>query len=142
MSFLRQPSSHHFLVPTRSFLRTQRAAFTSTSHCLAISDYGSGDGDPRGENPQSQGINASADIEHPGPPPPAEGIGSGAGPTKGGDKHSHASALPSTGSVEPEGISGASRSTQDLHPAILDEKPLEKGEWSKGVQEHNQEVRS
>lgn len=49
----------------------------------ASGDYGSGTGDPRGENPQSQGPNPSADKEHPGPPPPSAGQNSGSTPTKG-----------------------------------------------------------
>jgi hypothetical protein len=84
MSFLRATSLRQFQAIAAPALRTQRAAFSLTPRSFATSDYGSGKGDPRGENPQDQGANPSADLEHPGPPPPKEGQGSGAGPTKGG----------------------------------------------------------
>ena len=64
------------LRPSTPMLQRQQAR-------LASGDYGSGSGDPKGENPQEQGPNPSANKEHPGPPPPAVGQGSGSTPTKG-----------------------------------------------------------
>lgn len=89
MPFLRATSLRQFQAIGSPALRTQRAAFSLTSRAQATSDYGSGKGDPRGENPQEQGANPSADLEHPGPPPPKQGEGSGAGPTKGGKQSSN-----------------------------------------------------
>lgn len=45
----------------------------------AHQDYGSGAGNPAGEEPQKQGPNPSAHIEHPGPPPPDLGKESASG---------------------------------------------------------------
>lgn len=64
------------------FLQTIRpnratAAFSTSIPRLATQDYGSGDGNPAGENPQAQGKNPSEHLEHPGPPPPDVGKGSG-----------------------------------------------------------------
>lgn len=64
----------------RAFVRSP--AMSVSGRRFASSDYGSGKGDPKGENPQEQGANPSADKEHPGPPPPKAGQGSG-GATKG-----------------------------------------------------------
>lgn len=66
----------------------QRTAFAQTR--LASQDYGSGEGDPKGEKPQQQGPNPSEKLEHPGPPPPKTGDrtgeGSGSGGKDGGQK--------------------------------------------------------
>lgn len=40
---------------------------------LATQDYGSGAGNPAGEDPEAQGGQPSSDIEHPGPAPPDVG---------------------------------------------------------------------
>ena len=67
MSFFRATSLRQFQAIGTPALRTQqRAAFSLTTRTLGTSDYGSGNGDPRGENPQDQGANPSADLEHPG----------------------------------------------------------------------------
>jgi len=56
-----------------------------TARRLASSDYGSGAGNPAGENPKDQGPSNSSQIEHPGPPAPDVGQGqSGSTPTKEG----------------------------------------------------------
>ncbi|THV87253.1 hypothetical protein D6D23_02418 [Aureobasidium pullulans] len=62
--------------------KQQKKSFSTMARRMATSDYGSGKGDPKGEDPQAQGANPSADKEHPGPPPPKVGQGSG-GATKG-----------------------------------------------------------
>ena len=140
MSLLRQSPFCHFPAFTQPLRQTRRATFTTTSRYLAFSDYGSGDGDPRGEDPQAQGVSASADIEHPGPPPPAAGKGSGAGPTKGGEKQSHAGISPNTEIGKSQGSLEGSGSTRETHPAILKETSPKEGEESKEVRDHNQEV--
>ena len=50
--------------------RIQSTTFGFAQTRFASGDYGSGEGDPRGERPQEQGPNPSEDKEHPGPPPP------------------------------------------------------------------------
>jgi hypothetical protein len=58
---------------------------TYTARRLASSDYGSGAGNPAGENPKDQGPSNSSQIEHPGPAAPDVGQGqSGSTPTKEG----------------------------------------------------------
>lgn len=140
MSLFRQSPFCRFPAFTQPLRQTRRATFTTNSRYLAFSDYGSGAGDPRGEDPQSQGVSASADTEHPGPPPPAAGKGSGDGPTKGVDKQSHAGISPNTESGKSHGSQGGSGSTRDTHPAILNENPPKEGEESKEVRDQNQEV--
>ena len=137
MSFLRTTAR---VVPRTAFRSTisTRATFTTTPRTLAGSDYGSGSGDPKGENPQSQGANPSADKEHPGPPPPAAGKGSGAGPTKGGDKDSHQGASPNEGKKGTSG--GEASSGTDAQPKIFNESPPKESEQSQEVKEHNREV--
>lgn len=81
MSTLRQSLGSTLVRP---FLRTApRSTLPLSAQRLASSDYGSGTGDPVGDNPLQQGVNPSADLEHPGPPPPKVGQGSGSTPTKG-----------------------------------------------------------
>lgn len=76
------------LAPRASRLAICRPS-TSTpalSRSYASGDYGSGTGDPKGENPKEQGTSpATTELEHPGPPAPDVGQGSsGSTPTKEG----------------------------------------------------------
>lgn len=129
MPFLRSLPVRQFQALARPAIRTQRAAFTTTRPSLASQDYGSGAGDPKGEDPQSQGPNPSADKEHPGPPPPGAGKGTGSGPTKGGDKSSNQGDK-----------SGSSKGTQAAQPKILNENPPKEGEENADVAKHNREM--
>lgn len=52
-----------------SALRTRIQSTTFAQRRFA-GDYGSGEGDPKGEKPQEQGPNPSEKLEHPGPEPP------------------------------------------------------------------------
>jgi len=68
---------------------TVSRSVTSTpalSRSYASGDYGSGEGDPKGEKPKEQGTSpATTELEHPGPPAPDVGQGSsGSTPTKEG----------------------------------------------------------
>ncbi len=83
-------SPYHLARTTTNVLRTSRLPPPSSRQFLftanrtyASQAYGSGEGDPKGSNPQSQGANpATSNAEHPGPPPPDVGKGTGGGPTK------------------------------------------------------------
>ena len=100
----------------------------------ASQDYGSGQGDPKGENPQDQGSNPSADLEHPGPPPPAEGQGTGGGPTKAhGGGHNTQQNASSNGGGEGNASSGSG-----AQPKIHDAKVP--SEESDDVRQHNEEM--
>ena len=109
--------------------------FTSIQHKrYAGQDYGSGQGDPKGENPQEQGSNPSAELEHPGPSPPAEGQSTGGGPTKahGDGQNIHQNASSGGGS------SGSSRGSNEAKPKIHDAKvPAEESEE---VRLHNEDM--
>jgi hypothetical protein len=61
-------------------------------------------------------------------------------PTKGEDNHSHAGTSPNTKSGNSQGSQESSRSTRDTDSAISNESPLNEGEESKEVRDHNQEV--
>jgi len=87
------PTVRTLVRATRSPLafRTPIAAYSPTSPItytarrLASSDYGSGAGNPAGENPKDQGPSNSSQIEHPGPAAPDVGQGkSGSTPSKEG----------------------------------------------------------
>lgn len=120
------------------------ARLSSRSSSLALhphryyahQSYGGGQGDPKGENPQSQGSNPSAEKEHPGPPPPDVGKGTGGGPTKAHEGgHNTQQNASSSGSSEK---SGASQSDGGPQPKILSEdQPTEE---SDDVKAHNQDM--
>ena len=131
MSFIRATSLRQLQAIGTPALRTQRAAFSAIPRVQATSDYGSGKGDPKGENPQEQGANPSADLEHPGPPPPKQGEGSGSGPTKGGKDSSNSG-----------NASKQSKGTQKAggpQPKISNPNPPSEGE-SAEVREHNKQM--
>ncbi|KAI9751944.1 MAG: hypothetical protein M4579_005827 [Chaenotheca gracillima] len=110
----------------------------------AHSGYGDGEGDPKGEKPQSQGSNPSADLEHPGPPPPSEGHGSGAGPTKGSsDGHSSSSGKQEKGTTSSSSGGDGGSPSNKAQPKIHDERsgPKAGPEADRDdVQKHNQEL--
>ncbi|KAL1589132.1 hypothetical protein WHR41_02065 [Cladosporium halotolerans] len=127
MPFLRVNSLRQFQAIGAPALRTQRAAFSILPRAQATSDYGSGKGDPKGENPNQQGPNPSADKEHPGPPPPKEGQGSGSTPTKGGSQSSNSGQQ--------------SKGTQnDAKPKILSTNPPTEENAPQDVREHNEQM--
>ena len=113
---------------------------SNTIRTYASQDYGSGKGDPKGENPLEQGPNPSADVEHPGPPPPSAGQGSGSGPTKGttgGHNSGNSSSASSSGQGQ-KGGSGSGSSGKGAQPKILrDTLPAEPDE---DVKQHNREM--
>ena len=115
-------------------LRARRSESIQQTRFYAQQSYGSGEGDPKGENPQQQGSNPSADLEHPGPPPPDVGKGTGGGPTKAGNKgQSTEQHGPSGGS----GTSGSKQSSSGAQPKIHSASiPTEASE---GVKKHNEE---
>jgi hypothetical protein len=141
----------------RSFLNSSRPKIATRSLQPSVrwatQDYGSGQGNPKGEKSQDQGANPSADKEHPGAPPPKEGEGSGGSPTKGtSDGHNTGSAKQAQ--PQKRGYStmrqfstgnslwakGKPKSTDGLKPKILDESPPSKGEESSEVKKHNEEM--
>jgi hypothetical protein len=132
MSFIRATSLHQFRAIGTPALRSQRAAFSILPRAQATSDYGSGKGDPKGENPQDQGPNPSEHLEHPGPPPPKAGEGSGAGPTKGGKGGSD------SGNSSTQQSKGT-QNTDKPQPKISNPNPPAENE-SAEVREHNRQM--
>ena len=126
MSFLRtvgQPMLRQFARRTPTATPTSRRA---------ASDYGSGAGNPVGENPQDQGKNPMEEMEHPGPPPPSVG------------NNNPSSEQGSSGKQQQGGSSPdkqeSSKGTQGAQPKILNESPPAKGEESEEVKQHNKEM--
>ncbi|KAK5125676.1 hypothetical protein LTR85_011950 [Meristemomyces frigidus] len=129
-----------------SFLRTirqpmlrpisrQTATVAFTSRRAAHQDYGSGDGNPAGENPQDQPKNPKEHMEHPGPEAPSVGKSSGessSGSSSGGQQQG---AQKSSSGKEP-----ASKGTQGAQPKILNESPPRDGEAPQDVEDHNREM--
>lgn len=132
MSFIRATSLRHFQAIGAPALRPQRAAFSVLPRAQATSDYGSGKGDPKGENPQQQGANPSADLEHPGPPPPKQGEGSGSTPTKGGKESSNSG----NASKQSKGTQPSQSSSSGSQPRIHNASEPSENE-SQEVREHN-----
>ncbi|KAI6865634.1 hypothetical protein KC338_g4990 [Hortaea werneckii] len=127
MSFLRMTRQPALRSLTRS-TNTPTLAFTPRR--LAHQDYGSGDGNPAGENPQAQGKNPSEKAEHPGPEPPSAGKKAG---EKSQQQGSQQQQQPSSSSSN-----NNNKGTQDAaQPRILnDPPPSASGE----VEQHNREM--
>ncbi|KAJ4392605.1 hypothetical protein N0V91_011353 [Didymella pomorum] len=116
---------------------------------FATQDYGSGDGNPAGENPQQQGQNPSESLEHPGPPPPkvAKGQSSSSpnedsGSSSSKSSSSSSSSSPSEQSQSNDGASktggGNGKSINGAQPKILNAKPP--ATESEDVKQHNKEM--
>ena len=138
-----------------SFLRSsprtlvRSPALSMGGRRFASQDYGSGEGDPKGENPQAQGANPSADLEHPGPPPPKAGQGSGSTPTKGTSTGHNTGESPSSPSKgQKKSFSTMARrfakddnkGTQGAQPKILSESPPAPKDQPEDVKQHNKEM--
>ncbi|RMY44192.1 hypothetical protein D0865_10726 [Hortaea werneckii] len=133
MSFLRKTRQPALRSLTRS-TNTPTLAFTPRR--LAHQDYGSGDGNPAGENPQAQGKNPSEKAEHPGPEPPTAG-------KKAGEKSQQQQG---GGSQQQPSSSNNNKGTQDAsspQPRILNDPPPPASgqQGAPGeVEQHNREM--
>ena len=116
-----------------------RSSFPAQHRLYAQQSYGSGEGDPKGENPQEQGANPSANKEHPGPPPPDVGKGTGGGPTKAGGEEHNGQQSEQKSSSSGSGNGAAGKGEEGAQPKILDERkpPTEPSE---DVKKHNAEM--
>lgn len=144
MSLSRSTLGASFLRPFVRRTAPLSSRLPMTAQRYASQDYGSGDGNPVGENPQEQGSNPSADLEHPGPPPPKAGQGSGGGPTKGtSDGHNTEESVQNGGkssgksSDSDSSSDSKSSSTKGAQPKILNESPPEPSEQDADVKKHN-----
>ncbi|KAL8718061.1 MAG: hypothetical protein Q9225_004769 [Loekoesia sp. 1 TL-2023] len=131
---LRSPFFLRPFVIARLSFRPSSLAFQQHRY-YAGQSYGSGQGDPKGENPQDQGPNPSAEKEHPGPPPPDVGKGTGGGPTKVHEGGHNTQQNASSGG---SGQSGASQSSGGPQPKIHSEN--QPAEESDDVKAHNEDM--
>ena len=122
--------------PVRSFLRTTLSStYAQQRRLYAGSNYGGGEGDPKGENPQDQGPNPSAGLEHPGPPPPSVGQGTGGGPTKKGSEGHNTDQSPSSSSGQ-----GGSSGGDGARPKIHQHNAPDEHSQSDDVKAHNEDM--
>ncbi|KAI7472465.1 hypothetical protein KC367_g4867 [Hortaea werneckii] len=138
MSFLRVTRQPALRSLSRS-TNTPTLAFTPRR--LAHQDYGSGDGNPAGENPQAQGKNPSEKAEHPGPEPPTAGKKAG---EKSQQQQQGGSQQPSSSSSSSNNNKGTQGAAQ---PRILNDPPpsassgqQQGGAASGEVEQHNREM--
>ncbi|OCL04759.1 hypothetical protein AOQ84DRAFT_391328 [Glonium stellatum] len=123
----------------RPFLRSApRITSQATPRRFASQDYGSGEGNPAGEQPQKQGANPSADKEHPGPPPPKVGQGSGTTPTKGSSEGHNTGQSQQSPSSGERNKSSSKKGKKGAQPKILSDNPPNEDDPS--VREHNKEM--
>ena len=135
MARLQMHQVYRYAHSNRALPRTTLpSAYAQQRRLYAGSNYGGGEGDPKGENPQDQGPNPSAGLEHPGPPPPAEGQGTGGGPTKKGSEGHNTDQSPSSSGQ------GASRGGDAPQPRILQHNAPEEHSQSDEVKAHNKDM--
>lgn len=121
-----------------------RAQFHTVRTLRAQQDYGSGDGNPAGENPQQQGKRGREDLEHPGPPPPKVGQNNKTSPDASSSQSSSGSS--SSKSSEGNKQSDAAATDKDVkgvkgaQPKILNENPPSGENAPEDVKQHNREV--
>lgn len=122
----------------RPALTTAPRAFAQVR--FATQDYGSGDGNPAGENPQQQGKNRSESLEHPGPPPPKVAKGkSSSSPNDDSSKSSVSDNSSSKSTSSSDKSSESSSNKGAPQPKILNEKVPAK-DSSPDVKQHNEEM--
>lgn len=104
----------------------------------ATQDYGSGEGNPVGENPQQQGRNPSENLEHPGPPPPKVAKGKSPSPDEKQSSPNESQTSSSSQSKSSSESGGdSSKGKGSPQPKILNESPPEVENES--VRKHNKE---
>lgn len=126
----------------------QKKSFSTLSRRMATQDYGSGSGDPKGENPLDQGANPKSDMEHPGPPPPKAGEGSGSTPTKGTATGQSTGEAKGGNSQQKKSFSTMARrmkedrpkDTKGVEPKILKESPPPEKDQPEDVKKHNEQM--
>jgi hypothetical protein len=126
--------------------KQQKKSFSTMARRMATQDYGSGEGDPKGEKPQEQGANPSADKEHPGPPPPKVGQGSGGATKAGADGHNTGAAKQNQkkhfSTLARRMSEDRPKSTEGLKPALNKNKspPPKEEDLPEDVKQHNKQM--
>ncbi|KAF2872003.1 hypothetical protein BDV95DRAFT_493130 [Massariosphaeria phaeospora] len=132
MSFLRTTTMFRASV-LRPALSAAPRARMQVRH--STQDYGSGKGNPAGENPKDQGDRGpvSAEMEHPGPSPPKVAQNNKSSSESSVNKSSDSQAKSSS-----EGAGGKSgNSKKGAQPKILSDNPPDENHES--VRQHNEE---
>nr|POE89778.1 hypothetical protein CFP56_20247 [Quercus suber] len=135
MSFFR---STRCLLP----MARRRLALPIQQQRFATQDYGSGAGDPAGENPQKQGKSQiSRDLEHPGPEAPSAGQKGGSSSGNGQDDrvNTKSNRQQEQDQLERKNAQGQGNDGGPK-PKILNESPPKEGEESEDVKKHNEEM--
>ncbi|KAF1978589.1 hypothetical protein BU23DRAFT_564167 [Bimuria novae-zelandiae CBS 107.79] len=120
-----------------------RAQFHTVRALRAQQDYGSGDGNPAGENPQQQGKRGREDLEHPGPPPPKVGKGnetSPDSPSPSASTSSSSSSGKSGGGSDSTEMAKDVKGVKGAQPKILNENPPKGDSVPEDVKQHNREM--
>ena len=123
-----------------------RAQFHTARTLRAQQDYGSGDGNPAGENPQQQGKRGREDLEHPGPPPPKVGQNNKTSPdasssSSGSGQQSSKTQSSEGGKSQSEAATNKdAKGVKGAQPKILNENPPTEKNAPEEVKEHNREV--
>ena len=125
MTGLRAPARYRLQPFAR--LSSQISSVSLRSQRLyASSSYGSGEGDPKGENPQDQGSNPSSSREHPGPPAPDV--------SKPGSKTEEPSSKTGGAAKHSTDQSKSDRPQPKIYSASIPSEP------SEDVRKHNEEL--
>lgn len=137
MSFLRSSAivRSAALRPATSIV-APRAQFHTARTLRAQQDYGSGEGNPAGENPQQQGKRGREDLEHPGPPAPKVGQGNKSSSSSSQSSSSSKSSNKASGSETSKDVKGV----KGAQPKILNENPPKGEDAPEAVKQHNREV--
>jgi len=135
MTTFRQPARLGSSV-LRPFLRTApRTTFQPSYKRFASQDYGSGEGNPAGENPKDQGKSQrSRDLEHPGAPAPDTSSSSGGQKTQQSKEPSSSSTDSGTPNKKQE------KEVKGAQPKIHSQD--EPGAENDDVKKHNEEMRN
>ncbi|KAI9726187.1 MAG: hypothetical protein M1828_001860 [Chrysothrix sp. TS-e1954] len=122
----RQPTSSRVLQRSSPAPSTSIRSFSSHPLRLAQQDYGSGAGDPKGENPMAQGRNPREDAEHPGPEAPD--VGQKSNGSKAAQPKIHSEKAPSGDAEAVRKHNEDLKNTQGTSHGHQGEK-VEKGFW-------------
>ena len=145
MSLTRSTLGSAFLRPfvRRSAPVCSHLPLSGGQRTYATGDYGSGEGDPKGEDPLNQGVSASADKEHPGPSPPKAAKGGSSPPAK--DSSSSSSSSSSSGGKDTSSSSSSESakdesSTKGAQPKLKAAGAPAESEQSEEVKQHNKDM--
>ncbi|KAJ4350153.1 uncharacterized protein N0V89_008774 [Didymosphaeria variabile] len=144
MSFLRSSAVVRSALMRPAASVAPCARFHTVRSLRAQQDYGSGEGNPAGENPQQQGKRGREDLEHPGPPAPNVGQGNKTSPDSSSSQSSSSSSKGSNGGSgsgkQAESTDKDVKGVKGAQPKILNENPPKGDNAPEEVKQHNREL--